>query len=602
VTAFFNDSAGSYVARVNPNNLPSGTNVYFLVLLITSFMVAFWSGQFLPGVNYFTTPFAARFQPGLYSTSSGAYGLAILSVLTIIFFIYHSRRQRTVFGPCHDLNAHSSASDKVRQISQTSGVKIDVILHDKDIANTDALAFGFRGKRTILMGQGMLLLALRRPSNFMARIAHELGHFKNGDIKYAFLSRSLLQANIVLMTIVLLWLLFHPIRVVLLQYDLFASPMGMPGATPKLFFTLHGLRWARYWTDQVIGALTITAPVFAFWALLLFLEYRSLLRTREILADARAAQWMGEDALLEALTGGKEPPRPSLKDRLYEMFGAHPLVSRRVDVVLRPHNVLHPSLLRFLFLGYLFCLANYLIANINRQMAILNPRYGELLAQGDAMQAALSVLTFEQPIASLFYFTALFAFATSYMVIVATLLRSAFIQKIAGHTHWKWFLTTIAQISFVAVGSVLGDAFHPYSQAGQLQLARSVMLGQSVGKLLFNRIDVQNVLDQATMCGILLGTAVLFCLEANFILKGSRSKAIKTWQWGALMVFTFLSVFQIWSILWVVHNYRDYANPMLFVMGSLQAVLFLIIALTVAWFMRGRYRTSGEGPGWLVAR
>jgi len=565
-------------------------------------MVAFWSGQFLPGPEYFTTPFSAQFQPGLYSTRSGLYGLALLTILATVFYVYHSRRRNAVFGPYQNLDAQNSAWDKIRQLSERSGVGIDIVLHDKDIANTDAIAFGFRGKRTILMGRGMLLLALRRPSNFLARVAHELGHFKNGDIKYAFLSRSLLQANLVLMTTIMVWLIVRPARVVLMQYYLFTSPkLGFPGADATLFFNLHGLRWAKYWVDQATGSLSITAPVFAFWALLLFLEYRSLLRTREILADARAAQWVSGDALLEALTGGKTPPRPSLKNRLLELFSAHPLLSQRVDVVLRPYKVLHPSLLRFLFLGYLFCLANYLIASINTLMRILNPRYEELLAQGNAIQAALSVLKFEQPLASLIYFIVLFAFAAVYMIVVATLLRSALTQKLSGRAHWAWFLTTIAQIFVFAIGNVLGDAFHPYSQTNQLRLARNVMLGQSVDGLFFNRIGLQDILDQASMSGILLGVAILFWLQVNFILRGSRAKTIKGWQWGALMVFSFLAVFQVWSAFWVMRSFPDYANPMLYIMATLQATLFLAIVLIVSWSMRGRHRGRDNMPGWLMA-
>lgn len=587
--------------RVNPNNLPSGTNVYFLILLITSMMIAFWTGQFLPGLDYFTTPFVAQFQPGLYSVGNGVYGLAILSVLTTVLFIYHSRRQRIVFGAYQELGMHSRARDAIQDLSNRADVKIDLLLHDRDIHNTDAVAFGFRGSRTILMGQGVLLLCLRRPSNFMARIAHELAHFKNGDVKYAFISRSLLQANLVLMGIVILWLLIHPARVVLMQYDLFTSPMGVPGATPKLFLSMHGLRWARYWSDQATGALVITIPVFAFWTLLLFLEYRSLLRTREILADARAARWVGEDALMEALSGRKPPPAPSLRDRLYEMFSAHPLVSRRMNATLRPQEVLDPSFLRFLFLGYVFCLANYLISNVADVLAILSPVYRDLIKQGDGMRAALSVLLFEQPIASIIYLVVLFAFSTSYMIIVATLLRSGLTQKIAGRPHWKWFLTTVIQISLVAAGNVAGDAFHPYGQTAQLQLASNVMLGQSVGKLFFNPIDMQDILNQAQMCGILFGTATLFWLEAGFILRGSRSKAIKAWQWGTLMVFTFLSVFQPAAILWSIRNYPDFANPMFFIMGTVQTFLYLAITLTIARIMRGRRRTEEQSPSWLLA-
>ncbi len=589
--------------QVNPNNLPTGTNVYFLILLISSVMVALWSGQFLPGPEYFTTPFAAQFQVGLYSTYNGIYGVAILALLGTIFFLYHSRRQRSVFGPSRELTPQHPLWDRLNQLSQQSGVKLSAALHDEDITNTDAVAFGFARGRTILMGRGMLLLSLRRPSNFMARVAHEFGHFKNGDIKYAFLSRSLLQANLVLMVTVAVWLCFQPIRVIVMQYYLATSPMGgLPGVAPKLFFTMKGTFWLRYWWNQTLGSLSITAPVFAFWALLLFLEYRSLLRTREILADARAAQWIGSDALLDALTGGKPPPRPSVKDRLYEMFSAHPLVSQRVNVVLQPHQVLNPSLLRFLFLGYFYSLTNYLITNIDILIQIIDTNYGKLRAQGNAMEAALSVLRFDNPIVTLIYLVVVAAFASTYMIVVSTLLRSCLSRKIAGQSHGKWLRVTVVQITFVALGNVLGDAFHPYSQAGQAELSSKVMLGHSVGGLFFHPIGINDFTNQATLCGILLGTAVLLWLEASFILRGSRNRPIKSWQWGLLMIFTFLCVFQVWSIFWVVSNYSDFRNPLFFAMGFLQAAFFLLLAAVIVWFMRGHVRKDDQAPPWLLAQ
>jgi hypothetical protein len=160
---------------------------------------------------------------------------------------------------------------------------------------------------------------------------------------------------------------------------------------------------------------------------------------------------------------------------------------------------------------------------------------------------------------------------------------------------------TVIQIFLVAAGNVAGDAFHPYGQTAQLQLASNVMLGQSVGKLFFNPINIQDILNQAQMCGILFGTATLFWLEAGFVLRGSRSKAIKTWQWGTLMVFTFLSVFQPAAILWSVRNYPDFANPMFFIMGTVQTLLYLAITLTIARIMRGRRRTEEQSPSWLLA-
>lgn len=91
------------------------------------------------------------------------------------------------------------------------------------------------------------------------------------------MSRALLQANFLLMTIVLAWMLFRPARVVVMEYYLFTVPVpGLPGASPSLFFKLHATQWAWYWLDQVVGGFTLTAPVLLFWIALLFLEYRSL--------------------------------------------------------------------------------------------------------------------------------------------------------------------------------------------------------------------------------------------------------------------------------------------------------------------------------------
>jgi len=215
-------------AKLNPNQLPSGTNVYFLVLIITSWMFAFWSGQFLPGLDYFTTPFAAPIQPGINFTRNGLYGIAIWFVCTAFFFAYHTTAQRRLFGAVDELQPQHPLWGKLGALSLHMGAGVRRLLLDKNIMNADAIAFGFRKNRTILMGKGLLWLASRRPSDFMARMAHELGHFKNGDVKYAFLSRAMFQANVLLMLVVLVWLCFVPARVVLMNYYLFTAPAVLP--------------------------------------------------------------------------------------------------------------------------------------------------------------------------------------------------------------------------------------------------------------------------------------------------------------------------------------------------------------------------------------
>jgi hypothetical protein len=140
-------------STLNPNHLPSGTNVYFLVLVITSLMVSFWSGQFLPRLAYFTTPFNAAMQPGISFTGNGLYGIAICFICSILLFAYHTNRQRGLFGPASELSKAHSAWETVQTLARQMGVRIKALLVDGDLRNADALAFGFSETHTILMGK-----------------------------------------------------------------------------------------------------------------------------------------------------------------------------------------------------------------------------------------------------------------------------------------------------------------------------------------------------------------------------------------------------------------------------------------------------------------
>jgi hypothetical protein len=126
-----------------PNQLPSGTNVYFLILIITSFMISFWSGQFLPGLDYFTTPFNSPIQPGLHYTRNGLYGVGICFLLSCYLFIYHTRRQQRAFGSTDVLTPDDPVWEKVHTLSKEMNVGLPKLLLDRDIRNADAIAFGY---------------------------------------------------------------------------------------------------------------------------------------------------------------------------------------------------------------------------------------------------------------------------------------------------------------------------------------------------------------------------------------------------------------------------------------------------------------------------
>jgi hypothetical protein len=229
-----------------------------------------------------------------------------------------------------------------------------------------------------------------------------------------------------------------------MQYYLFTSPsFGMPGASTQLFFQLHGMRWLTFWLSRSFGTILVTLPVFMFWGILLFLEYRALLRSRELFADAQAAEWAGDRALLYALHADENRRPPTIRERVLEIFSAHPLISRRIEAVRAPLTVVKPTALRFLFLGYLFSLATFMLSNIAVMISSLVPEYNKLNGNTDIPTALRTILTFEKPGTSLLYIAMLLAFGSMYFAIVATLLRSCISIRFARRSTWEWLATTL---------------------------------------------------------------------------------------------------------------------------------------------------------------
>jgi hypothetical protein len=594
-------------SQFDPNQLPSGTNVYFLVIVVTSFMVAFWSGQFLPGPEYFTTPFDAPIQVGISFTWNGVYGAALCLIFSCFFFLNHVRSQSRAFGPAGALDPQHEVFEKIGSLSHRMRVPVNHVLVDRDIKNADAIAFGFYKHRSILIGKGMLWLSCARPVEFIARTAHELAHLKNGDVKYAFLSRALLQANLFLMAIVAAWACFQPARTVMMQYFLFTKPaFGLAGASPELFFKLHGARWLHYWLNRSLGILTITLPVFAFWALLLFLEYRSLLRTRELLADAQAARWAGSRALLAALNADKAPPSPSLADKLFQIFSAHPLVSERIQAVRRPEYALNPTLLRFLFLGYLYSLVTFILSSIGVMISTLNQGYSDLTGNSDVFVLLRAVIAFDNPVTSLLYLANLVTYCSMFFIVLATLLRSCLARRIARQSTAQWCVVTLLQVVCFGIGDVLGSVFRPYGQALQSPLASKILLGQPLDPSLFlNTPNLDSILWSLIRCGILVATAILFWIEAGVFLRGSRSRPIRAIEWGLLMLFTFLFCFQLYGVLWYAWSYPQFNSVTTYAYAVLWSAVYLTPVVLMTRLISGRIavqnRASISPPLWARA-
>src|SRR5262249_32418889 len=137
----------------------------------------------------------------------------------------------------------------------------------------------------------------------------------------------------------------------------------------------------------------------------------------------------------------------------------------------------------------------------------------------------------------------LLIFGSMYFVIVATLLRSCISIRLAKRNTWEWLGTTLLQLVCAAAGVVVGSVFHPYSQAFQAHLASHIMLAQPVGQIFFSPFRIGALINALSLSTTLFVTAFLFWLYTGFVLKGSRSRPIRSFEWGLLMVFTVLFVY-----------------------------------------------------------
>ncbi len=141
-----------------------------------------------------------------------------------------------------------------------------------------------------------------------AILLHELSHFANQDILPVFFSKSLLWVTILFMSFNLLVSLVQPVFYnTIIRFLDFATLWPpeflqmLEAADPEMAQILvnppevEPATWVRY------GLYIFTAhwPLIVGGLALLFLFWRALLRTRELYADARVAQWQGTTYLIQ---------------------------------------------------------------------------------------------------------------------------------------------------------------------------------------------------------------------------------------------------------------------------------------------------------------
>jgi hypothetical protein len=254
-------------------------------------------------------------------------------IVALLFFLAHPRRQKLAFGAAEILAPGSHAANRVSEIAELFRISSPVCLVDSDIHHVDALAFGISGRRTILMGRGLLLLLVKRPNEFDVRLAHEIAHIKNGDVDLGYIALGMVTATKIL---------FACLGIVL------AISFGI------LSLGHFDSRFAIFVVIRDIGALILATILFAG---LILPEYRSFLRSREFYADIAASHLFSSASLCTALG---EPH--SSRDFFRDIYSAHPDAKTRLLVAQNPIQVLEPKIPYFAFIG-LLCGAIFAIMN-----------------------------------------------------------------------------------------------------------------------------------------------------------------------------------------------------------------------------------------------
>jgi Zn-dependent protease with chaperone function len=236
--------------------------------------IALWLGQILaPDILWLASgsdsnSWISRLQPSEINEIRIVGGMATTTftmIVALLFFLAHPRRQKLAFGAAEILAPGSHAANRVSEIAELFRISSPVCLVDSDIHHVDALAFGISGRRTILMGRGLLLLLVKRPNEFDVRLAHEIAHIKNGDVDLGYIALGMVTATKIL---------FACLGIVL------AISFGI------LSLGHFDSRFAIFVVIRDIGALILATILFAG---LILPEYRSFLRSREFYADIAAS-------------------------------------------------------------------------------------------------------------------------------------------------------------------------------------------------------------------------------------------------------------------------------------------------------------------------
>lgn len=192
-------------------------------------------------------------------------------------------------------------------------------------ARCSALAFGRPGRRYVALSQGLVLLANRNPGDFRAVVTHELAHIRNRDLDIGFLT-------------IVAWRITLPLLAVMVPSTAL-QPLNWSATSPAIY----GLGLV---SAAMLLALTVSVPLLR----------NSVLRSRELFADARAKQWTGDISSIDAMLAAYFPKRR----RWYpEVLRVHLSLIRRQAVLLNDRLLAVTSAWEWIGVGLMAMMVRY---------------------------------------------------------------------------------------------------------------------------------------------------------------------------------------------------------------------------------------------------
>ncbi|MBL8080442.1 MAG: M48 family metalloprotease [Anaerolineales bacterium] len=359
-------------ARLNPFALPTETNALFILLLSAAVAVLFNTG-FTIGTWYDNLQSAGTSYPRIETPAdlenlsyvkevikgnieaekslllSSFYQLSLLLLLpaiaTCLYLIYPSllRKRRGLQKLKRDRDP--KMFDEIGKLiglakpARPIGIEIEATSD-----STGAQAFGLPGRYSICFGKGSRLLLRQRRLHFKAIALHEIAHIANGDVPLTYYAISIwiaLIAEIMFISALYLFFNFTPLSTTVPTITNLIDVF--PPQTIYLFIV-------QFWTTVIIISSILA----------------SFLRTRELYADSRAAQWGAQTALSELI----QRNQADVRVRLLHGWRLHPALHERLFSLENPEVLFKAKghiaffvgvLLPYTLLGGAFFIASQLI-------------------------------------------------------------------------------------------------------------------------------------------------------------------------------------------------------------------------------------------------